>query len=116
MEDAVAIRITSSRRRGVGTTFDCDTRLGPFTLLDRMEITKWRPRRAMGVRHTGAVSGSGTFTLRSVGPGRTRFTWREQLKFPWWLGGGFGAVVGAEVLRAVWNRNLRNLKRLVEQG
>jgi uncharacterized protein YndB with AHSA1/START domain len=114
MEDAVAIRITSRKKTGVGTTFECDTRAGPLTTLDRMEITEWRPRRAMGVRHSGTVSGEGRFTLRSLGPGRTRFTWRERLEFPWWLGGSVGGVVGGEVLRLIWKRNLKNLKRLVE--
>lgn len=116
MEDAEAIRITSRRKDGVGTTFECDTRVGPLTMVDQMEITEWRARRAMGVRHTGAVSGTGRFTLRSLGPGRTRFTWRERLEFPWWLGGAVGGVIGAEVLRVVWKRNLRNLRRLVEDG
>lgn len=116
MEDAVAIRITSGGKQGVGTTFECDTRIGPITLVDHMEITEWKARRAMGVRHVGAVSGTGRFTLRPVGRNRTRFTWREKLHFPWYLGGSIGGVVGAEVLRAVWRRNLRNLKRLVEHG
>jgi hypothetical protein len=114
MHDAEAIRITSSTRRGVGTTFDCDTRAGPLRTVDRMEVVEWRPRKAMGVRHVGAVSGEGRFTLRSLGPGRTRFTWRERLVFPWWLGGRVGGVVGAEVLRVIWKRNLRNLKQMVE--
>jgi hypothetical protein len=114
MEDAAAITFTSTRRHGVGTTFDCDTRVGPFRLLDRMEVTRWRPRRSMGVRHVGVVSGEGRFTLRPLGPGRTKFTWRERLSFPWWLGGSLGGLVGAEVLRVIWRRNLRNLKRLVE--
>lgn len=114
MHDAEAIRFTSVRRSGVGTTFDCDTRVGPFRLVDRMEITRWRPRRAMGVRHVGVVTGTGQFTLRRAVGGGTRFTWRERLQFPWWMGGPFGAVVGGEVLRLVWGRNLRQLKRLVE--
>jgi len=114
MEDAEAIRITSRSRRGVGTTFECDTRAGPFTTVDHMEIIEWRPRKAMGVRHIGAVTGEGRFTLRALGRSRTRFTWRERLVFPWWLGGGVGGVVGAEVLRLIWKRNLRNLKQLVE--
>lgn len=114
MHDAEAIRFTSARRSGVGTTFDCDTRVGPFRLTDRMEVTEWRPRRAMGVRHVGVVTGTGVFTLRPVGRGRTRFTWRERLRFPWWMGGELGAVVGGEVLRVIWKRNLRNLKALVE--
>jgi hypothetical protein len=114
MHDAVAIRFTSGRRSGVGTTFDCDTRIGPFGLTDRMEITKWRPRRAMGVRHVGVVTGSGVFTLKRASRGRTRFTWNERLRFPWWLGGPLGGIVGGEILRLVWKRNLAQLKRLVE--
>lgn len=114
MHDAVAIHFTSARRSGVGTTFDCDTRIGPFRLTDRMEITRWKPRRAMGVRHVGVVTGSGTFTLRPLPGRRTRFTWKERLVFPWWMGGPFGAVVGGEVLRVVWARNLSGLKAIVE--
>jgi len=114
MADAVAIRFTSHRHRGVGTTFDCDTRVGPFRLTDQMEITRWRPGRSMGVRHVGLVTGRGAFTLRRTRIGGTRFTWKERLVFPWWMGGPFGAVIGGEVLRLIWRKNLRNLKRLIE--
>ena len=109
MADAEAIRFTSRRRDGVGTTFDCDTRIGPLRLVDRMEITEWRPRRSIGVRHVGLVAGAGRFTLRRARRG-TRFTWEEELRFPWWLGGPVGGVVGSVVLRAVWQRNLRRLR------
>lgn len=115
MADAEAIRFTSTRRRGVGTTFECDTRVGPFSLTDDMRITRWRPGRAMGVEHVGLVRGRGQFTLRRRRGGRTRFTWSERLTFPWWMGGPVGAVVAAEVLRLVWLRNLRRLKAIVEQ-
>jgi uncharacterized protein YndB with AHSA1/START domain len=114
MADAEAIRFNSPRRRGVGTTFECDTRVGPFRLVDRMEVTEWRPGQVMGVAHTGLVTGRGRFRLTPLPGGRTRFTWREELHFPWWLGGSIGAVVGGEVLRLIWRQNLRRLKRLVE--
>jgi hypothetical protein len=113
MEDAVAIRFTSRRRAGVGTAFDCDTRIGPFRLVDHMEITEWRPRRAMGVRHTAVVTGTGRFTLRRR-RGATLVTWEERLRFPWWFGGPLGATAARAVLRRVWRRNLRNLKAVVE--
>ena len=109
MEDAVEIRFLGRLRSGVGTSFDCVTRVGPVTLVDRMEVTSWEPGRSIGVRHVGVVSGEGRFTLRRAWGGRTRFTWEERLRFPWWLGGPVGAVVGAPVLRRVWRRNLRNL-------
>ena len=110
MADAEAIRFTSRRRRGVGTTFECDTRVGPITLTDVMEVTSWVERREIGVHHTGVVTGTGRFTLRRARGGRTRFTWEEQLRFPWWLGGPVGSLVGAPVLWWVWRGNLRRLR------
>lgn len=118
MHDAVAIRFTGEQTRGVGTTFLCDTKVGPIKLVDRMEITEWTPNEVMGVRHTGLVTGSGRFTLTPIDLGRrTRFVWAETLVFPWWLGGPVGAFIGGKlVLRAIWQRNLRNLRQLVEQA
>lgn len=116
MEDAVAIRFTSPKRSGVGAAFDCDTRVGPLRLTDRMEVTEWRRGRAIGIRHVGLVTGTGRFTLRRSRRGRTRFTWEERLVFPWWMGGPLGGIVGGQVLRLVWRRNLRNLKRRLEAG
>lgn len=115
MHDAVAIRFTSDRTEGVGTAFDCDTKVGPFRLTDRMEITEWKPGRAMGVRHVGLVTGEGAFHLtRQRRNGRTRFVWKERLRFPWWMGGPIGSMVSKPVLRRIWRRNLRNLKQRVE--
>jgi carbon monoxide dehydrogenase subunit G len=113
MEDAVAIRFTSASHSGVGASFDCDTRVGPFRLTDRMVITGWDPPRAMGIRHTGVVTGSGRFELAQAGEG-TAFAWDEQLSFPAWMGGGLGGAAAAPLLRRVWRRNLANLKTLVE--
>ena len=116
MHDAVAIRFDTDQRRGVGTTFECDTKVGPMRLVDKMEVTSWVPERSMGVRHSGLVTGSGVFTLTPIDLGRrTRFGWTEELDFPWWLGGALGEVIGAKlVMGAIWRRNLRGLKQLVE--
>jgi uncharacterized protein YndB with AHSA1/START domain len=112
MADAESLRITSARRTGVGTTMEVATKVGPFRLTDVLEVTEWRPRRSMGVRHAGIVGGTGRFTLRRsrLRPGRTRFTWEEDLVFPAWLGGPLGALVAAPILRAVWRGNLRRLR------
>jgi hypothetical protein len=116
MADAEAIRFTSAGRSGVGTTFACDTRIGPFSLVDRMEVTEWTEGRLIGVRHTGLVTGVGRFTLRRPALRRraTRFTWEEELTFPWWMGGPVGALAGGVVLRLVWRRNLRRLRARFE--
>jgi hypothetical protein len=70
----------------------------------------------MGVKHTGIVTGSGVFTLEPLDLGRrTRFTWTEDLRFPWYLGGRIGELVGGQlVMKAIWRRNLKALQRLVE--
>lgn len=128
MTDAVAIRFETERSRGTGTRFLCDTKIGPIRLTDQMEITEWTPAvdaaegdpgtdGAMGVRHTGLVTGSGVFTIEPLGSGgrRTRFTWSEDLDFPWFFGGRLGELVaGRLLLGPIWNRNLKALKRLVE--
>ncbi|MFN2606879.1 MAG: SRPBCC family protein [Acidimicrobiales bacterium] len=115
MHDAESIRITSSRRTGVGTSFDCATRVGPIRYTASMEVVEWKERRALGIRHTGAVRGSGRFTLK-LRPGGTQFTWEERLRFPWWMGGPITGVVFKPVLRQVWKQNLVRLKDMVEAG
>lgn len=117
MADAVAIRFQTEQTRGVGTTFFCDTKVGPIKLVDVMTITAWEPERVMGVTHTGVVTGTGEFTLTALSDTTTRFTWTESLVFPWWLGGPLGALVGGQiVMKAIWRRNLRKLKQLVESA
>ena len=114
MLDAEAIRFVSDRTEGVGTRFECDTKVGPFALTDVMEITAWVDEQTMGVRHVGLVEGTGEFTLRSVGQDQTEFRWEEDLSFPWWMGGPLGALVARPVLRAIWKGNLKRLKARIE--
>lgn len=109
MHDAEAIHFRSTGRRGIGTVFDCETRVGPVRLTDKMTVTDWEEARELGIRHEGVVSGSGRFILEADGPGATRFTWTERLAFPWWMGGPAGAAVGAQILERVWKRNLADL-------
>ncbi len=121
MADAVAIRFETEQTRGVGTKFLCDTKVGPIKLVDHMEITKWTPATAtqdgaMGVKHTGIVTGSGIFTIEPLAGGkRSKFTWKEDLDFPWYLGGRVGEFIGGKfVLSFIWKRNLRALRALVD--
>ena len=113
MHDAIAIRFLSDQTSGVGTSFECDTKVGPITLTDVMTITEWSDAEAMGVTHTGSVTGVGKFTLEPHA-GVTRFRWSEELFFPWFLGGPTGAVAAKPILGFIWRRNLRNLKEQVE--
>ncbi len=118
MSDADSIKFTGDKTSGRGTSFDCVTRVGPISLVDTMEITRWEPARAMGVLHSGVVSGVGVFKLEPRGRkgSRTRFSWSERLRFPWWLGGPFGALAAKPVMYLIWRKNLRQLADLIESG
>jgi len=116
MADAVSIRFLTDQRQGVGTRFECDTKVGPFRLTDVMEITEWSPGKAMGVRHSGVVTGTGRFTLKRARGGRTQFTWKEKLQYPRWLGGPVGAFLSKPVLTWVWRRSMRNLQQRFDRG
>ena len=109
MADATAIRFLGDQTSGTGTRFECDTKVGPITLTDVMEITEWVPGKVMGVRHSGVVTGTGKFTLKKASRGRTQFQWREKLVYPLWMGGPVGAFLSKPVLRWIWRRNLTRL-------
>jgi len=115
MADATEIRFVTDTTEGTGTSFECDTKIGPIKLTDVMTITSWVDEAEMGVRHVGVVTGEGRFTLDPIDGGRrTRFTWNEALNFPLWLGGPIGEIVAKPILTAVWKRNLTRLRRRFE--
>ena len=116
MQDAIGIRFTSPSTAGVGTTFECDTRIGPLRLTDHMEVTDWRDEEAMAIRHVGIVTGHGRFTLTALDPNRTRFDWTEQLTFPRRRGGVPAALVARPILTRVWRGNLKRLRDRIERG
>ena len=118
MRDAEAIRFLGHQRQGAGTRFVCDTKIGPFSLSDVMEITEWSPGQRMGVRHSGLVSGEGAFTLVKVegSTAHTYFQWEEKLRFPWRLGGPVTALAAWPVLRSMWKGNLQRLKARIESS
>jgi hypothetical protein len=116
MKDAVSLTFVGAKTSGVGTKFDCVTRVGPFRTLDRMEITSWREGREIGVRHSGLVTGEGRLTVRSSRKGRSVVRWSERLRFPWYIGGPITAFAAKPVLRRIWRGNLRRLAKNVESS
>jgi uncharacterized protein YndB with AHSA1/START domain len=113
MHDAKDIRFASAARTGVGVVMHCDTAIGPIKLTDTLVVAAWEEGREIAIRHSGAVSGTGRFTLQPD-PAGTRFRWQEDLHFPWWLGGLLAGMVARPVLAATWRRDLASLKALAE--
>jgi carbon monoxide dehydrogenase subunit G len=115
MADAESITFTSPQRTGVGVTFDCRTKVGPLTTTDKMTVTSWDEGRAIGVTHTGIVTGTGVFELSEISAATTKVTWTESLRFPVWLGGPITAVLAKPVLRRIWRGNLRRFSAVVSR-
>ena len=51
-----------------------------------MEVVEWEPERAMGVKHSGIVTGIGRFLLTPTSDG-TRFGQYESIELPLRFGG-----------------------------
>ena len=114
MIDAESIRFLTDHRRGLGTRLEVATRVGPLRTKDLMEVTEWVDHQRIGVRHTRLVTGRGLFELEPIDRASTRFSWREQLDFPWYLGGAVAGRLASLVLTAIWKRNLQRLKHRLE--
>lgn len=115
MKDAEYLAFESLQHRGIGTRIQVATRVGPFRTDDPIEVVEWEERRSIGVRHAGVVSGRGRFELAAMAGG-TRFTWTEELRFPWWLGGRLTLWLARPILERIWRGNLRRFQLLIETG
>ena len=114
MTDATAIRFLGATRSGVGTRFECDTKVGPIRLTDVMEITEWENAETMRSSAQRGRQRVGPFhPHRRRGAGHARR-----------VGGAaqLSVVVGVDasgrrlakpVFTALWKGNLRRLGRRI---
>lgn len=114
MADAASIDFMTDEREGPGTTMAVETRVGPLRTTDIIEVVEVEPPHRIAVTHKGLFTGSGEFRLEPLGPVKTRFTWHEELRFPWYLGGPVGERIARPILSAIWRGNLRRLRLLIE--
>ncbi len=115
MTDAESITFRTEQHSGVGTEFDCLTKVGPLSTVDRMRVTEWKPQAVMGIEHRGIVTGRGRFTLLGLGAELTEFCWTEDLVFPAHLGGGAAERLARPVFGRIWRQNLNRLRDLAER-
>lgn len=105
MVDVEHMEFVGERRSGVGTEMRVRTRVGPIVTEDDITVDEWVEPRLIAVSHGGRISGTGSFILEEIESG-TRFTWNEELRFPWYLGGVLAGLGARPVLRRIWRRNL----------
>lgn len=115
MADAEKIDFLTEARSGVGTRMAVETKVGPLTTTDIIEVTEWVEPKTIGVIHSGVVTGTGAFMIEPLDAATTRFTWREELDLPWFFGGPLGATVARPIFGWIWRRNLGRLKQRLEQ-
>jgi hypothetical protein len=112
MVDVEHMEFIGERRSGVGTVMRVRTRVGPIVTVDDITVDEWVEPRLIAVSHGGRVTGTGSFVLEEIESG-TRLTWNEELRFPWYLGGGIAALVSRPILRRIWKRNLERFAGLL---
>ena len=115
MQDAAKIDFLSENEAGIDTKMKVLTKVGPLSLNDIITVTSWDEMKSIGVVHEGIVTGEGAFYLSKNTENSTRFDWIETLKAPLYLGGPIAELFGGIVLKAIWKKNLNNLKKIIEQ-
>jgi uncharacterized protein YndB with AHSA1/START domain len=115
MREAREFRVTSGTREGVGVEADATIRIAGITTHDRIRVTRWDPPWILEIAHLGWVKGTGYMELSPTEQGCGLF-WREQLVPPWGLPGRLGMRTMRPVMRRIFQRDLEELRKLVESG
>lgn len=116
MDDMKAVRILTPPPTGVGTRAEGDIRIYGIGVVDPITITAFdRPSR-FAVRHEGVFTGEGIIELEpnadDGGRPTTTARWTETIVPP--LFPHLGARALAPFLRSIFDRDLENLRELIE--
>ena len=115
MRDMKRVDIETPGTVGVGTRAEATVRILGIAVSDPVEVTAFDPPVRFAIRHDGLFTGEGVITLEPGADGTTTIVrWTETLIPP--LLPELAAIAQAPVLRAVFQEDLRRLKRLVETG
>ena len=115
MKDALSIEKLTEGPVGVGTVMRVPTQILFLRTTDRMEVTEFDPLEKWSVRHTGLVTGEGTFTLADAPSGTgTLVHWHERLAAPLGRLGRLGMTVFRPALRHQFRSDLVRFKKLCQ--
>jgi hypothetical protein len=113
MSELSALRITSTRREGVGVEGVASVRIGGITTTDRIRVTDWDPPYRLTIVHLGWVSGSGAMVCQENSRG-TLFGWTERLEPPLGPVGWIGMQILRPLIKRTFSADVRRLKELAE--
>jgi hypothetical protein len=115
MDDMKSVRMLTPPPIGVGTRAEGNIRIFGIGVLDPITITAFEPPHRFGVRHEGQFTGEGLVELESGVHGSTTIArWEETIVPPYIP--HLGGTVLTPILRLVFQRDLANLRELVESG
>lgn len=115
MTEARDVRLVGDRREGVGVEAEATIRIAGITTTDRVRVTRWEPPSVLEVEHLGWVTGRGHMEVGRTEHGVHLF-WRETFRPPLGILGWLGMRFLAGTMRRIFQRDLRELKRLAESG
>ena len=115
MDDMKAVRILTRPPIGVGTRAEGDIRILGIGVVDPITITEFDPPRRFAVRHEGLFNGTGIVELEAGADGTTTIARWEETIMPPYLP-HLGGLVMAPILERIFQRDLANLRRLIETG
>lgn len=106
--------VIGDRREGVGVEAEATIRIGGLKTRDRIRVNRWEPPESFGIEHLGWVKGQGLLRCYQI-PRGTHLMWIETLVPPLGVLGAVGIRVFKPVMRRIFQRDLEELKRLVER-
>ena len=113
MREMQSIRFAEPGPVGEGSKAEATVRILGIAVTDPVTITTVQPPTRYAIRHEGLFTGGGVISLEAGADGTTTIVrWEETLIPP--LLPELGAVLQAPILRAIFQADLRHLKRLVE--
>lgn len=113
MPDVAWMKVVSADRE-LGARVEVRTKvLGLPLTTDVLTVTVWEPPRRLVVEHRGVVRGWGEWLFEPIGAGRTRFTWKEEIRMSPPVLGEVALRLYGPIQRWMLRRSLRGLQRLL---
>ncbi len=112
MREMRSVRLLTAGPVGIGTRGEADVRIFLVGVVDPVEIDRYDPPVAFGIRHVGVFAGSGRIALEALDARRTLVRWDERLVPP--IFPNLGQLLQKPILGAIFQADLERLKEMVE--